>query len=266
VLDKGPAAATEARDLINRLQPTLPVVLANLVSLEQVAVTYQPSLEQLLVLFPRDIEMLQAAQLANRDTKQDYKGLFLSFNLNANLPPPCTTGFLPAQQVRSPSEVDYPERPAGDMYCRVPQDSALDVRGARNAPCITRPGKRARRSRCVRATKTTFRSTTATTGKATQTPRFRASLYRSRLRERLHRPGLLPHHPSQSPRMTRPPAHTPDQTANSTPRQTSARAASHRHGKTFWSPTVVTDRSNLEDRVQPHRRIGWPSTALHRNT
>ncbi|MCA4735840.1 MCE family protein, partial [Mycobacterium avium subsp. hominissuis] len=87
---------------------------------------------------PRD-----APQLANRDTKQDYKGLFLSFNLNANLPPPCTTGFLPAQQVRSPSEVDYPERPAGDMYCRVPQDSALDVRGARNAPCITRPGKRA---------------------------------------------------------------------------------------------------------------------------
>jgi phospholipid/cholesterol/gamma-HCH transport system substrate-binding protein len=118
VLDRGPAATTEARQLIDRL-------------------------EQILVLFPKDIEMLQAAQLANRDTKQDYKGLFLSFNLNANLPPPCTTGFLPAQQVRSPSEVDYPERPAGDMYCRVPQDSALDVRGARNAPCITRPGKRA---------------------------------------------------------------------------------------------------------------------------
>ncbi|AGZ54591.1 virulence factor Mce family protein [Mycobacteroides abscessus subsp. abscessus] len=143
VLDRGPAATTEARQLIDRLKPTLPVVLANLVNLEQVAVTYQPSLEQILVLFPKDIEMLQAAQLANRDTKQDYKGLFLSFNLNANLPPPCTTGFLPAQQVRSPSEVDYPERPAGDMYCRVPQDSALDVRGARNAPCITRPGKRA---------------------------------------------------------------------------------------------------------------------------
>ncbi|MGE0219379.1 MCE family protein [Mycolicibacterium sp.] len=143
VLERGPGAVAEVRELITRVQPTLPIVLANLVSLEQVAVTYQPSLEQLLVLFPRDIEMLQAAQLANRDTQQDYKGLFLSFNLNANLPQPCTTGFLPAQQVRSPSEVDYPERPAGDMYCRVPQDSALDVRGARNTPCITRPGKRA---------------------------------------------------------------------------------------------------------------------------
>jgi Permease MlaE len=31
----------------------------------------------------------------------------------------------------------------GDMYCRVPQDSSLDVRGARNLPCLTRPRKRA---------------------------------------------------------------------------------------------------------------------------
>lgn len=143
VLDKGPAAATEARQLVERLQPTLPVVLANLVSLEQIAVTYQPSLEQILVLTPPLVENLQGAQLANRDTKQAYKGLFLSFNLNLNLPPPCTTGFLPAQQERSPSEVDYPERPPGNLYCRVPQDSDLAVRGAHNLPCITRPGKRA---------------------------------------------------------------------------------------------------------------------------
>jgi phospholipid/cholesterol/gamma-HCH transport system substrate-binding protein len=143
LLDHGPAAFDETRKLFDRLQPTLPLVLANMVSLEQVAVTYQPALEQLLVLLPPDVEMLQGSQLANRDTKQAYKGLYLSFNLNANLPPPCTTGYLPPQQVRSPSEVDYPERPPGDMYCRAPQDSQLDVRGARNLPCLTRPGKRA---------------------------------------------------------------------------------------------------------------------------
>ncbi|KMO83768.1 MCE family protein [Mycolicibacterium chlorophenolicum] len=143
ILDKGPAAFDEVHQLLDRLKPSLPVMLANLVSLEQVAITYQPALEQILVLLPPDVEMLQASQLANRDTKQDYRGLWLSFNLNANLPPPCTTGYLPPQQVRPPSEVDYPDRPAGDMYCRVPQDSALDVRGARNLPCLTRPGKRA---------------------------------------------------------------------------------------------------------------------------
>jgi phospholipid/cholesterol/gamma-HCH transport system substrate-binding protein len=143
VLDKGPAVAGEIKTLIDRVKPTLPILLANMVSLEQVAITYQPSIEQILVLLPPAVEMLQGAQLANRDTKQAYKGLYLSFNLNANLPPVCTTGFLPAQQVRPPSEVDYPDRPAGDMYCRVPQDSSLDVRGARNLPCVTRPGKRA---------------------------------------------------------------------------------------------------------------------------
>jgi phospholipid/cholesterol/gamma-HCH transport system substrate-binding protein len=143
ILDKGPGAFDEVRQLLDRLKPSLPVMLANLVSLEQVAITYQPAIEQVLVLLPPDVAVLQGSELANRDTKQDYKGLYLSFNLNANLPPPCTTGYLPPQQVRSPSEVDYPDRPAGDMYCRVPQDSQLDVRGARNLPCLTRPGKRA---------------------------------------------------------------------------------------------------------------------------
>ena len=38
---------------------------------------------------------------------------------------------------------DYPDRPAGDLYCRVPQDSPFNVRGARNYPCLTVPGKRA---------------------------------------------------------------------------------------------------------------------------
>lgn len=60
-----------------------------------------------------------------------------------NDPPPCTTGFIPAQQQRVPTDVDSPERPPGDIYCRVPQDSPFNVRGARNLPCLTVPGKRA---------------------------------------------------------------------------------------------------------------------------
>ncbi|QFS90314.1 mce related protein [Mycobacterium sp. THAF192] len=143
ILQVGPRAADEVRQLFDRLQPTLPVVLANLVTLGDVAVTYQPHLEQLLVLAPSGVEVVQGAGLTNRNTKQDYKGAFLSFNLNLNLPPPCLTGYLPPQQARPTSLTDYPERPAGDFYCRVPQDSMFNVRGARNLPCATRPGKRA---------------------------------------------------------------------------------------------------------------------------
>ncbi|MDA2893250.1 MlaD family protein [Mycolicibacterium sp. BiH015] len=143
LLANGPAAVDETRQLLDRFKPTVPVLAANLASVGQVALTYQASTEQLLVLLPPLVEMLQGSTLANRDTQQAYKGVYLSFNLNLNVPPPCTTGFLPANQVRSPSEVDYPPRPAGDLYCRVPSDSLLNVRGARNLPCITRPGKRA---------------------------------------------------------------------------------------------------------------------------
>ena len=144
VLRNGPADADQARQLFDRVQPTLPIVLANLVTAGGVAVTYQPNLEQLLVLLPPLVEILQAsASVANRDTKQAYRGAYLSFNLNVNLPPPCLTGFLPAQQARDATLTDYPERPAGQTYCRIPQDAEFNVRGARNLPCETRPGKRA---------------------------------------------------------------------------------------------------------------------------
>jgi phospholipid/cholesterol/gamma-HCH transport system substrate-binding protein len=143
VLQNAAPAADEVRALFDRLKPTLPIMLANLVSVGEVAVTYQPSIEQLLVLLPTGTEAIQATGVANRNTKPDYKGAYLSFNLNLNLPSACTTGFLPAQQARSSSLEDYPDPPPGDIYCRVPQDSTLNVRGARNTPCITKPGKRA---------------------------------------------------------------------------------------------------------------------------
>ena len=143
VLSDGPAAADATRGLLDRLQPSLPVLLHNLVGLDDVGITYNNDLEQILVLLPQGISILQGAGLANRNTKQPYKGGYLSFNLNLNLPPACLTGFLPPQQQRVPTDVDYPARPEGNLYCRVPQDAPFNVRGARNIPCETKPGKRA---------------------------------------------------------------------------------------------------------------------------
>lgn len=142
VLEQGAGAADEARALFQRLQPTLPLLLANLVSIADVGVVYRNDLEQLLVVMPQATAAMQGVMVPSRDTMVDYKGVFLSFNLNLNLPGPCTTGYLPAQQRRSPTFEDYPERPPGDLYCRIPQDSPNNVRGVRNTPCETRPGKR----------------------------------------------------------------------------------------------------------------------------
>ena len=143
VLTKGAPAAEETRQLFDRLQPTLSIVLANLVSVGDVGVAYRADLEQLLVVLPAATAGGLATILPDRNIKSSYPGLNLSFNLNLNLPPACTTGYLPAQQMRSATFEDHPDRPAGDLYCRIPQDAALNVRGARNYPCETRPGKRA---------------------------------------------------------------------------------------------------------------------------
>lgn len=143
VLQNGPAAADEGRRLFERLQPTLPILLANLTSVADVAVVYHAGVEQLLVLLPQAIAVLDSALVPNLGNTSAYAGVFTTFNLNVNLPPPCLTGFLPASQQRPPIFEDYPDRPKGDLYCRVPQDSPFNVRGARNLPCPTKPGKRA---------------------------------------------------------------------------------------------------------------------------
>jgi phospholipid/cholesterol/gamma-HCH transport system substrate-binding protein len=143
LLNQGGPGLEEGRAFFDRIAPTLPVLLANMVSLGDVAVAYRNDIEQLLVLFPQGTAVMSSIILPNAGTKQDYKGVYLDFNLNLNLPPPCNTGFLPVRQQRSPSEQDAPERPAGELYCRVPQDSDLNVRGVRNIPCETVPGKRA---------------------------------------------------------------------------------------------------------------------------
>ncbi|MGZ4525127.1 MAG: MCE family protein [Mycobacterium sp.] len=143
LLTQGSSGLEEGRALFDRVSPALPVLFADLVSLGDIAVVYRHDIEQLLVLLPQGIAVMSAALVPNTGTKQEYRGFFLDFNLNINLPPPCTTGFLPPTQRRSPASVDAPDRPAADLYCRIPQDSELNVRGARNVPCETKPWKRA---------------------------------------------------------------------------------------------------------------------------
>lgn len=138
VLQTGPAAADEAARLLNQLNPTLPVLLANLTTVGQLAVTYHPSLEQILVLAPPVVSIIQAAQ-PNRNAQ----GLGLgSYRVTLSDPPACTVGFLPPSSWRptyDTTTIDTPD----DLYCKLPQDSPIAVRGSRNFPCMTKPGKRA---------------------------------------------------------------------------------------------------------------------------
>src|SRR6201987_3840694 len=143
LLNTAGPALDEGTALFDRLAPTLPVFLANFVSPGKIALSYRNDLEELLVLFPQGTAVMSSIIVPDRVAKQDYKGIYLDFNLNLNLPPPCNTGFLPVQQQRIPVRQDYPDRTDGELYCRIPQNSDMNVRGVRNTPCETKPGKRA---------------------------------------------------------------------------------------------------------------------------
>jgi phospholipid/cholesterol/gamma-HCH transport system substrate-binding protein len=138
VLQNGPGAADEASRLLEQIKPTLPVLLANLTTIGQIGVTYHPSLEQLLVLLPPSDAYIQTAASFNHPDGWS-RG---DFALTVDDPPICTVGFLPPSQWRSPSDLTDVDTPDG-LYCKLPQDSPLAVRGARNYPCMGHPGKRA---------------------------------------------------------------------------------------------------------------------------
>nr|WP_090338953.1 MlaD family protein [Mycolicibacterium malmesburyense]CRL66949.1 mce-family protein mce1f [Mycolicibacterium malmesburyense] len=138
LLDDGPAAASQVSGLFEQIRPTLPVLLANMTTIGQVAVTYRPSLEQVLVLLPPFVANVQSSAPHNNPT-----GIALGdFRIQMADPNPCTVGFLPPSEWRSPDDQTTIDTPDG-IYCKLPQDSPIVVRGARNTPCMGVPGKRA---------------------------------------------------------------------------------------------------------------------------
>lgn len=139
VLQNGPGALEEAGQLLRQVKPTLPVLLANLTTVSRIAVTYHASLEQLLVLLPPYIGSVQAVGLPRNNPTGFTQG---DFTLTIGDPPACTVGFLPPSSWRSPADLSDIDTPDG-LYCKLPQDSPIAVRGARNYPCMGQPGKRA---------------------------------------------------------------------------------------------------------------------------
>ncbi|BBY96663.1 MCE family protein [Mycolicibacterium fallax] len=138
VLREGPAFAAEASALLNQLKPTLPILLTNLTTIGQIGVTYHASLEQLLVLLPPYVAQIQTYAPTNNPAGLPNG----DFSLGLADPVPCTVGFLPPSAWRSPADTTTIDTP-DNLYCKLPHDSPIAVRGARNYPCQGFPGKRA---------------------------------------------------------------------------------------------------------------------------
>lgn len=138
ILATGPDTADEASRLLAQLKPTLPVLLANLTTVGEIGVTYNPSLRQLLVLLPPYVAGFGSTSQLNNPTGNALG----AFSIMNGDPPACTVGFLPPSSWRSPDDLTVIDTP-DDLYCKLPQDSPIAVRGIRNNPCMGKPGKRA---------------------------------------------------------------------------------------------------------------------------
>ncbi|MGE2715308.1 MCE family protein [Mycolicibacterium litorale] len=138
ILRNGPGFAQETARLLEQVKPTLPVLLANLTTFGQIGVTYNPSIEQLLVLVPPFVAQIQTYAPTNNPSGLPNG----DFSLGLGDPAACTVGFLPPSSWRSPADTSVIDTPDG-LYCKLPQDSPVAVRGARNYPCMEHPGKRA---------------------------------------------------------------------------------------------------------------------------
>jgi phospholipid/cholesterol/gamma-HCH transport system substrate-binding protein len=120
-----PEAATQVSGLLRDLDPSLGVVLANLLTTSEIAVTRQRGIEELLVKYP---EAVSAGATAVDGGKMNL-GLAVTFFQ----PLPCTDGY---DGTRYRTGLDLGTAPALNTgaACTAPAASGVNVRGSAHAP------------------------------------------------------------------------------------------------------------------------------------
>lgn len=133
VLDDTPPAARELTRLVEDLGPTMPVLLSDLITVNQVVVSHLAGVEQLLVTFPR---VIAGGFTGSPPDGFGHVNLQLDYSV-----PPCTEGYKPRDQWRRGDELtDAPIFPAtctsGAPFV---QRGTPNVPGTPNNPAANRP-------------------------------------------------------------------------------------------------------------------------------
>jgi phospholipid/cholesterol/gamma-HCH transport system substrate-binding protein len=128
ILQGGTPAVKEVDSLLKGLEPTLPVFIGNLVTVNQVVTARLPALEQLLVTFP--------SVLSNGFTGTPGDG-YGHINLQLNYAvPPCTDGYIPPKDWRPGT--DTTTKPVFHAVCK--SGPPLNMRGTKYAPPVGAAG------------------------------------------------------------------------------------------------------------------------------
>jgi phospholipid/cholesterol/gamma-HCH transport system substrate-binding protein len=122
VLDGTPGTARELDALLKDLEPTLPVLLGSAVGINQVVVSHLAGVEQLLVTYPRTIS---AGFTGTPGDGYGHVNLQLAYGQ-----PPCTEGYKPRSEWRSPTDLSD-----GEIYpAKCTAGPPFAMRGSNYAP------------------------------------------------------------------------------------------------------------------------------------
>jgi len=124
ILQGGTPALDEVRSLMEGIEPTLPVFISNLVTVNQVVTARLPAVEQTLVTFPRVIES------GFTGTPGDGYG-HINLQLNNDVPP-CTLGYKPKKDWLPAT--DTTDRPFYPAKCL--SGAPYNQRGSKYAPPV----------------------------------------------------------------------------------------------------------------------------------
>ncbi len=126
-LEGTPGTAREVQALLEDLEPTLPILLGNAISVNQVVVSHLAGLEQLLVTFPRTIAGGFTGTAAD-----GYGHVSLQTDYTV---PPCTKGYKPPSQWRQAN--DLTDGPIFAAQCE--SGPPYVMRGPKYSPGARRP-------------------------------------------------------------------------------------------------------------------------------
>ncbi len=142
LLAAGPRFSKQTAGFVDDLRLSLPLLLARTNPVLTVLNRYDSFLEQILSDYPLAVATVQSVTLPALDSHEVRLTL-----ANADKPPECVQGFVPARDWTSPFDVTPRETPL--VYCQAPKGDPRGVRGARNIPCPDDPARReGEASRC----------------------------------------------------------------------------------------------------------------------
>ena len=122
VLSATPGAAKALTRLLKELSPTVPVLLGDLVTVDQVLVTELDGIEQLLVTYP---VLISGGPTGS--TADGWGHVNLQFDYSV---PPCTQGYVPPSEWRSTQ--DLTDKKPADVSCTA--GAPYSMRGSKYAP------------------------------------------------------------------------------------------------------------------------------------